>query len=549
MKAYCFAVFALVVVYAVGPGTAVAQPQAFTFQGSLTDLGVPASGSYLMEFRLFGQLSGGAAIEVISDVPVTVSDGRFTAQLTFTDPSAFDGSERYLETAVRPAIGFPYETLSPRLPITSAPYALRSGAAADADAVGGVGAAGFVQNRTTQQSSASFNIDGNGTLGGTLTAGSVSVGAGGVTMNDHLLRLRGAGDDNHGMRYSSAVDGPEFRAFSGFIWRNGPNGFSERMRLDPSGNLSVGGSINAGTQYNIGGQRFISNAGSLNVFLGVSAGPVNTGQQNTFVGSRSGQTHTSGLRNTYVGDAAGSQTTNSNENTFVGALAGLSARTIGGAVPAQNSFFGAGAGQNTTTGAGNTFLGFVAGNNNTTGSFNTAVGYNATLRSENLFNATAIGAGAEVSTSNTVVLGTADDRLVVPGLGKHRSALYVSGDGEIGISTSSLRYKTNVAPFSGGQSLLSRLQPIAFDWKDDGTRDIGLAAEAVAEVEPLLTVFNDDGEAEGVKYDRLTVVLLNALKEQQAQLEAQQKQLDAQRKLIEELQARVEADQPSTPRR
>ena len=50
-------------------------------------------------------------------------------------------------------------------------------------------------------------------------------------------------------------------------------------------------------------------------------------------------------------------------------------------------------------------------------------------------------------------------------------------------------------------------------------RDIGLAAEEVNKVEPLLTFRNDKGEIEGVKYNKLSAVFINAIKEQQAQIE------------------------------
>jgi len=72
---------------------------------------------------------------------------------------------------------------------------------------------------------------------------------------------------------------------------------------------------------------------------------------------------------------------------------------------------------------------------------------------------------------------------------------------------SSLRYKKNLAPFRGGMEILNRLRPISFTWKANGSRDFGLGAEDVAKVEPLLVTHNDKGEIEGVKYDRLNVVL------------------------------------------
>jgi Chaperone of endosialidase/FlgD Ig-like domain len=98
--------------------------------------------------------------------------------------------------------------------------------------------------------------------------------------------------------------------------------------------------------------------------------------------------------------------------------------------------------------------------------------------------------------------------------------------------SSSLRYKTDMRPFVDGLSLINRLKPVTFRWKGDGVEDVGLGAEDVAEVEPLLTFNNEQGEVEGVKYDRLSIVFINAFKEQQSQLQQQQK-------LIEQLQAQL----------
>lgn len=65
-------------------------------------------------------------------------------------------------------------------------------------------------------------------------------------------------------------------------------------------------------------------------------------------------------------------------------------------------------------------------------------------------------------------------------------------------------------------TLISRLRPVSFNWKQGGMADLGLIAEEVAKVEPLLVTHNDKDQIEGVKYDRVAVVLLNAVKEQQA---------------------------------
>jgi len=97
-----------------------------------------------------------------------------------------------------------------------------------------------------------------------------------------------------------------------------------------------------------------------------------------------------------------------------------------------------------------------------------------------------------------------------------------------------LRYKTNLAAYRSGLSVINRLRPISFTWKDGGLRDLGFGAEDVEKVEPLLVTYNKQGQVEGVKYDRLNVVLVNAIKEQQEQIKRQQQQLDEERKQNQE---------------
>ena len=105
----------------------------------------------------------------------------------------------------------------------------------------------------------------------------------------------------------------------------------------------------------------------------------------------------------------------------------------------------------------------------------------------------------------------------------------------LAVCSSSLRYKTAIKPFSGGLSIINRLSPITFKWKADKKSDVGFGAEDVAKVEPLLITHNDKGEVEGVKYDRLSVVFVNAIKEQQAQIERLEQQLKQQQRHIDGL--------------
>src|SRR4029450_1508569 len=101
-------------------------------------------------------------------------------------------------------------------------------------------------------------------------------------------------------------------------------------------------------------------------------------------------------------------------------------------------------------------------------------------------------------------------------------------NGRIASCSSSLRYKTDFRPFNRGLNIINRLQPITFKWKSDQSLDLGLGAEDVAAVEPLLGTHNANGEVEGVKYDRLSAVFINAFKEQQAEIKSQAEKIKSQ---------------------
>ncbi len=108
---------------------------AFTYQGQLKEGDIPADGEYDFVFRLFNAPTGPAQIG--SDVPVNdwpVSNGLFAVQLDF-GADVFTGDALWLEVAVRPGgSDGAHIILSPRQPLTAAPYALY--------AVGGPGGTG-----------------------------------------------------------------------------------------------------------------------------------------------------------------------------------------------------------------------------------------------------------------------------------------------------------------------------------------------------------------------------------------------------------------------
>ncbi len=103
-----------------------APSDAFTYQGQLKESGAPATGSYDIRFTLHAAASGGEALfGPIAVSAIEVSGGLFQTQLDFGE-SPFDGDQRWLEIAVRPAGPGGYTTLSPRQLLTATPYALRA---------------------------------------------------------------------------------------------------------------------------------------------------------------------------------------------------------------------------------------------------------------------------------------------------------------------------------------------------------------------------------------------------------------------------------------
>ncbi|UHG91721.1 hypothetical protein LQ777_02205 [Spirosoma oryzicola] len=164
----------------------------------------------------------------------------------------------------------------------------------------------------------------------------------------------------------------------------------------------------------------VTNGGASNTYLGYQAGQANTGTGNTFLGFGAGRNNQSGGYNVFLGLLAGSNNTTGLGNLFLGQQAGIN-NTSGN----YNLFMGNSSGSNTSTGGGNTAIGDGSALHNTTGQRNTAIGQYAGLNNQtgtdnvfigfgakagnnnptNLVNATAIGANAVVSASNSMVLG------------------------------------------------------------------------------------------------------------------------------------------------
>jgi hypothetical protein len=107
---------------------------------------------------------------------------------------------------------------------------------------------------------------------------------------------------------------------------------------------------------------------------------------------------------------------------------------------------------------------------------------------------------------------------------------------------SDARWKKNISDLGTVLNNLELLNPVSYNWRKDefpdmhfdDSRQIGLVAQEVEKVFPDL-VRTDDKGYKAVAYDKLSVVLLQGLKEQQKQIRSQQEQIDELRKQVDEL--------------
>ena len=305
-----------------------------------------------------------------------------------------------------------------------------------------------------------------------------------------------------------------------------------------------------------------------------------TGYQNTANGDSALYSNQTGIYNTANGFQALYSNQNGTENTANGFHA-LFANQIGSANTATGAYA-----LHNNTGINNTALGWDALGANFGGGYNTALGYGAGVNSDNLSNATALGANATVSVSNTVQIGDPNVTNIYFG---STANLNVGGDvlckgyfqsyftavgGYLKLDrnssnqaiwvSSDKRLKKNITTIHSALSKLDRLNAVTFNWNQTGynhlTRNItkqwtsksgtqedneklwakvkndemkklsiqqyGFVAQDVEKVFPDW-VKEEDGYKQ-IKMDQLMPVVVEAIKELRDQKDAEINKLKAQ---------------------
>ena len=98
---------------------------------------------------------------------------------------------------------------------------------------------------------------------------------------------------------------------------------------------------------------------------------------------------------------------------------------------------------------------------------------------------------------------------------------------------SSRRWKTNIQTLPDALDKVERLRGVSYDLKANGKHEIGVIAEEVGAVVPEIVQWDRNGkDANGVDYSRLTALLIEAVKQQQALIKQQHAAIKQHQALI-----------------
>lgn len=262
-----------------------------------------------------------------------------------------------------------------------------------------------------------------------------------------------------------------------------------------------------------------------NTFFGIGAGNLSTASgDNTAFGGHALQSVTGGDGNTAVGFEALQNAQEATGNTASGSEA-LRNNTIGN----FNTAYGSSALEQNTTGGGNIALGEAAG-------------FNLTSGNNNMY----LGNEGVASESGTVRLGSGSvhTRLFVAGVLNSTvsgASVLISGTGQLGIPTSSARFKEDIEDMADASSALLKLRPVTFRYKGhaDDPLQYGLVAEEVEKVFPELVLNDPSGQPQTVLYHELPAMLLNELEKQEKRIEQEDAEIASLRQQLKSLEERL----------
>ena len=338
-----------------------------------------------------------------------------------------------------------------------------------------------------------------------------------------------------------------------------------------AGNTAIGSTALAQQSYNNGGVIWWSYNTAVGYAALTSNNPTNatTGVSNTAVGAASLFSNFDGSRNTAVGTESLYTTHTGNDNVAIGyqALWSNNSGVANAAVGRYSAFHNVGGIENTAVGTdslysnngnANVAVGVRAMYDCTTGNGNVAIGENSAA-GFNGNNQLFIGNGY-----GTLIWGDFANKRVAIGMTNGSYQLQLAADsagkpnGGSWANSSDARLKRGVAPLSGALERILQLQGVSFEWINPGehggnSESAGFIAQDVERVFPdWVTMIEPTGAdrelvAPGERVRSLSLpfafdaFLVEALREQQAQIEAQTVTIQELRAEIDALRGALQA--------
>ena len=94
------------------------------------------------------------------------------------------------------------------------------------------------------------------------------------------------------------------------------------------------------------------------------------------------------------------------------------------------------------------------------------------------------------------------------------------------VETSAKRYKTNIESLEDQLNKVLNLNPVRYEWINNGAQDIGLIAEEVYQIYPELVDTAPDGQIKGIKYTKMVSVLIKSIQELKQEIEQVKAQIN-----------------------
>jgi hypothetical protein len=143
-----------------------------------------------------------------------------------------------------------------------------------------------------------------------------------------------------------------------------------------------------------------------------------------------------------------------------------------------------------------------------------------------------VGIGCTDPSEKLDVAGTARLRGIAAGSG---TTVVADGNGKLWKASSSQRYKTNIKALDADTDAVLKLRPVRFQWRTTGQNDIGLIAEEVEQQLNELVIYDNEGRPDAVKYDRVSLYLLDVVKDLKAENESLKQRLTSLETMVQHL--------------